>query len=510
MTEGSSTLPVGLIAWPKTIAIIAAGIGVLVAVFWPTVASAVHQWNTSSAYNYGFLIAPISLYLIWSERAVLSVWRPRASPWGIAVMTAFAAAWLVADIIGIDEGRHIAFVGMLQGLFLAVLGWPLYRRVAFALQYLWLQVPTGEFLLEPLQKLTHWVAVWMLKLSGMPVYGEGILIQVPSGNFLVEPGCAGLNFLLASIALALLYGKLTYKRWSTRLVCLAVAVVASILANFLRVYLIVAITEWTDRRIDITDDHLFYGWVFFGIIMLAMMWFGMRYRDTDDVKDPAAERPSPRVSASAKPLAAAAAGCLAIAVGAAGLAGASTLPVDAEDIAVTLPADIGGWMRSGMTLEWRPTIVSGGSTAVMSYARAGRTADVAVGYFPAQSDGAEAAAADNRPGQADRWEEIGRRVVTLGDGSAGRTAVRADLRGPSGQRTTYFWYVSSGCVTHQRLIAKVCTLKDRLRGQPSAGAVVMVSVPVGADQADTASVAAALAPAFDDLDALVTASAPAN
>ena len=96
------------------------------------------------------------------------------------------------------------------------------------------------------------------------------------GNFLVEPGCAGLNFVLASLALSLLYGKLTYRRTLTRILCVAVAIVVSILSNAVRIYLIIAITEWSHRRIPIADDHLLYGWGFFAVIMLVMMWLGMR------------------------------------------------------------------------------------------------------------------------------------------------------------------------------------------------------------------------------------------
>jgi len=264
--------------WTAVCVVAAAGMVALVALYFSTVASAVHLWNTSAAYNYAYLILPISAGLIWSERAELAKAVPIPTLWGIGVAGAFSAVWLLADLLGIDEGRHLAFVGMMQGLALALLGWRIYRFLAFPLLYLFFLVPTGTFLLTPLQTLAHQANVFLLKASGVPVFAEGFLIQVPAGSFLVEPGCAGLNFLLVAFALSLLYGRLTYESTFARVMCVVVALLTSIAANIIRIYLIIGLAQFTDRRIDISADHLLYGWGFFGVVMLAAMWLGMKIK----------------------------------------------------------------------------------------------------------------------------------------------------------------------------------------------------------------------------------------
>src|ERR1700750_705681 len=80
------------------------GIVALLSLFWPTAASAVHLWHTASAYSLGYLIAPITLFLLWEDRAALRTLSPEPSWWGVAVVGAFSAAWLAADLLGIDEG----------------------------------------------------------------------------------------------------------------------------------------------------------------------------------------------------------------------------------------------------------------------------------------------------------------------------------------------------------------------------------------------------------------------
>ncbi len=264
--------------WPATLAGVSAGLVALLVLYFSTAASAVRLWNNSSAYNYAYLIAPISLALIWADRRQLSRAVPAPTFWGVAAAGAFSVAWLAGELLGIDEGRHIAFVGMLQGLALAFLGRRLYRFLAFPLLYLFFLVPTGAFLLTPLQTLAHYANVALLKASGVPVYAEGFLIQVPAGSFLVEPGCAGLNFFLVALALSLLYGRLTYATMTARIVCTGVALLTSIAANIVRIYIIIGLAQATNRRIDITADHLLYGWGFFGVVMLCAMWLGAKVK----------------------------------------------------------------------------------------------------------------------------------------------------------------------------------------------------------------------------------------
>jgi len=263
-------------AWPLTLMGLGVGFAAMVALYFSTVTSAIHLWNNSAAYNYAYLILPISLALIWMERGELARAKPVPTFWGAAVGAGFSLIWLVGEYLGIDEGRHIAFVGMMQGLAVGLLGWRLYRFLAFPLLYLFFLVPTGTFLLTPLQSLAHWANVVLLKASGVPVYAEGILIQVPAGSFLVEPGCAGLNFFLVAFALSLLYGRLTYASTFARVMCVVAALAISIIANIIRIYLIIGLAQFTDRRIDITADHIVYGWGFFGVVMLLAMWAGNR------------------------------------------------------------------------------------------------------------------------------------------------------------------------------------------------------------------------------------------
>ena len=203
----------------------------LVGLFWGTVTSAVKLWWTIPSYNYAFLILPISVFLIWRKRAELRTETPVGSLWGIAVAATFALLWLVSDIADINEGRHIAFVGMVLGILLASLGSRIFRVLALPFLYLWLLVPTGTVFLPLLQRIATLISSSLLKWWGIAVYVDGFFIEVPSGRYHIEEGCAGLNFILAILALSPLYACLLYRSLWKRLLAVVVALVLAIIAN---------------------------------------------------------------------------------------------------------------------------------------------------------------------------------------------------------------------------------------------------------------------------------------
>ncbi len=268
--------------WRVTLSMLVILLGVTVGAYWTTAASAVELWATRSTYNHGFLILPISLYLMWEKRAVLAQMVPEPYWPGLIVIFGFCTAWLIANAMGITEGEHFALVGIFQGVILSVIGLQIFRILIFPLMYLWLMVPTGTFLYPLLQTVATKLSVIFLAASGIPIYVDGFHIEVSTGLYHVAEGCAGLNFILASLALAPLYGYLMYTSFKKRVIAIVAMLSVAIIANAIRIFAIIALAEFTDRRIDIVDDHILYGWGFFALILAVMGYFGARFADPEE------------------------------------------------------------------------------------------------------------------------------------------------------------------------------------------------------------------------------------
>lgn len=104
-----------------------------------------------------------------------------------------------------------------------------------------------------------------------------------------------MRYLIASVMVGTLFAYLTYQSLSRRLAFVAVSLLVPVLANWVRAYMIVMLGHLSGNKIAVGVDHLIYGWVFFGVVMLLMFWIGAKWRE-DEVFP---KRAVSRVSASA-------------------------------------------------------------------------------------------------------------------------------------------------------------------------------------------------------------------
>ena len=106
----------------------------------------------------------------------------------------------------------------------------------------------GEDLVPPMMDLTAATTVWLVKLTGIPVYREGLYFTLPSGDWSVVEACSGVRYLIASFTLGLLYAHLSYRRFQD----VELVVVDHVLAE----HGLDADTEWTADRIRLLGDWL--------------------------------------------------------------------------------------------------------------------------------------------------------------------------------------------------------------------------------------------------------------
>jgi exosortase len=174
-------------AWRPAVGGIALVAGLMLVLFWDGMRSAVWLWLSSSTYNHSLLILPVFAFLVWSARDGLAGLTPRPTLWGGCVIAVFSGLWLLSHLSGVAEAVQFSIVGMMQGVLLTVLGGRIYLRLLLPFSYLWLLVPSGQFLVPGLQELTARWAVWLLELAGIPALRDGIAIEVASGSYLVAP-----------------------------------------------------------------------------------------------------------------------------------------------------------------------------------------------------------------------------------------------------------------------------------------------------------------------------------
>jgi exosortase A len=213
---------------------LAFGVAVLISLFWDTAATMVRTWQGSELYAHGFLIVPIAGFLCWRRRQALAQSTPAPWLWGLVAMAAAAFAWVLGAAADTLAVQQLALVAMVQALAVTVLGPRVSQVLAVPLLYLTFAVPFGSFLIAPLQDLTARFTVVVLQLVGVPVRVDGLLLHIPGASFVVAEACAGLRFLLSTLALSVLAADLFYRSRARWLTFMALAVAVPVIANILR------------------------------------------------------------------------------------------------------------------------------------------------------------------------------------------------------------------------------------------------------------------------------------
>lgn len=259
------------------------GIALAWLLFWyrDTLMSIVDIWGRSDTYAHGYLVAPISLWMVWRHREYIKSIPIAPSLLGVVAGVVAGIGWLLGELSSVASISQFALVGMIIALIWAVMGTAVLRAYAFPIGFLVFLVPFGEFLFPTMMDWTTEFVLGALRLSGVPVYAEGRSFVIPSGNWQVVEGCSGVRYLIASIMVGSLYAYLNFQSLTRRLVFTAVSVVLPVFANWVRAWGIVMLGHVSNNRIATGVDHLVYGWVFFGIIMLALFWGGTRWQEDE-------------------------------------------------------------------------------------------------------------------------------------------------------------------------------------------------------------------------------------
>src|ERR1043165_1384358 len=242
--------------WTWHLAILGTMIVAILALFPTEVSYAVVVWTLYPAYSHCYLIIPISGWLIWNQRAQLANMVPSLEPRTLFILPLCALVWLLGYVAAINEVRQFTLVAMIITAILTMLGWQVFRVIAFPVMYLFFLVPFGQYFIPPLQQFTTWFTKIGLDLLSVPHFTQGTVFQLRNGTFEIADACAGLRFLTAAVALGVLYVYLTYTKWWKSAAFLAASVIVPIIANGLRCVLTMSLAYWLNDFDAVAESHI--------------------------------------------------------------------------------------------------------------------------------------------------------------------------------------------------------------------------------------------------------------
>jgi exosortase A len=497
-----------LTAWTAATVGLAIVAAAAILLYWRAVSGAVVVWYGSTAYNHEFLILPIVGYLLWERRALLAVVSPSPRPAILLLLPAAGLLWLLAYLVGVLEAQQLVLIGSLQLVLLAVLGWPVYNAFRFPFLYLFFLVPTGDFLVPSLQQFTAWFVVAALRLSQIPVFSDGFLISIPNENFYVAEACAGLRFLIATIAFGFLFADFVYRSIGRKAAFIVACVAAPIIANGIRAYGIIVIAYATDGQLAAGVDHILYGWIFFSIVTVALMIVGWRFRDAQGAAELPAAGPRAGAASPARiALVAAVALCLLAAPRAyAAFLERATAPGAAGQLAA--PAVAAPWAADASPGSWRPSFPGADRTLLQSYRSGGRSVRLFIAYYFDQNQDKKLISFANRLETRQDWDIVDRGTVTIPVGTESLSFAVSQFAAPGQRRLVYSTNWVNGQFEMSDIKAKLLQAKAAFTGGGRAAALVAFTTEVTGDQAEARAALADFAAHLPTLRATLREAAP--
>jgi exosortase A len=461
-----------------------------------TVRSIVSIWNSSETFAHGYVILPISLWLIWRRRENFSLYPPRPYAPALVLLALLGIGWLAAQLGEVQVVSQYMFVAMFPVAALALLGPRLAGSLAFPLLFLLFAVPFGEIFVAPLIQFTADFTVWAVRATGIPVLRNGTRFELPTGSWSVVEACSGVRYLISSITLGCLYAYLTYRSTRRRVMFIALAMVVPVIANGLRAYMIVMIGHLSGMALATGVDHLIYGWLFFGLVMFIMFWIGGFWRE-DNVD---LQTATPAIAAAAADADPVPTGARAAARNVAAIALATVVlcalwpaaafvseRVNHNPAPVRLPAVAVTWPQTGAVADWQPFYMKPDASFHEAYRNPAAGATLPVGltllYYRNQDGTKTLISSLNRlAGYEDAWHEVesaGRTEAMLGQPLGLHEGI---LHASQGNIMVWSFKWIGGRYTSSDYLGKLyqAGAKALLRGDD--GAAIMLAVPYDNDK----------------------------
>jgi len=444
-------------------------------------------WDSGQYYAHGYLVLLISLFLVLRQRRLLASIPPCPDPAALPLLAAGSLLWLAGNLAGVMLVQTVALLPLLAALLWAVLGLRLARHLFLPVFILAFAIPVWSMLPELLQQFTADSAYAMSRLLGVPVLLADQVMVLPAGRLAIEKECSGLSYLLAALTLGTLYGYLNRTGLLARVIVIAVAGVAALLANILRVLIVVYIAWRSDMQDPLIYNHFNLGWYLFGalVVLLLVLDYGLARRTpAATVRTAAPVLHDCSLRMPVRLLLPALAGLLLVAGPVLGRLAEQRLQ-ELPLFSMQLPAGVAGWTGpQPLADDWSP-VFHGAMRQTAVYRAGDDSVLVFAGFYPRQRQGSELIYDGNAIADGTVWfpGQSHARVT----GAAGHAVLEQQLYTRDGRRRlVWYWYRVAGRDTTSRFLAKGYQLLGLVGNRPQAGVVALA-----ADYSDTADTARA-------------------
>ena len=463
-------------------------------------------------YSHGYLIPVISFWFVWSNKDRLSQYCGTGSWVGIGLLVIGLFIGLMGELASLYVVTQYAFLIVVYGLCLSLVGWKGMHLLWFALAYLFFMVPLPNFLYNnlssQLQLISSQLGVAVIRLFDISVFLQGNVIDLGSYKLQVVEACSGLRYLFPLTSFGFLCAYFFRAPIWMRAVVFLTTLPITVLMNSFRIGIIGILVEYWGIEQAEGFLHDFEGWIIFiGClgVLFAEMWLLTRFFIADKTfaqvfivdavvqLESAEENIQPLKNNSffglAKPYVAA---CILLLL----MVPLSIMVGEREDITpererfARFPLKIDQWkgVDVGMGQEFIDALKFD-DYIVGNYSKKGDQLPVNfyVAYYASQRKGASAHSPKScMPGDGWRIGDFEQRQIGDHQTNRGDKLVvnRAVISKGSSRQLVYYWFQQRGRIITNEYLVKWFLFWDALTQQRTDGALMrlVVSLPEGSSE----------------------------
>jgi exosortase D (VPLPA-CTERM-specific) len=465
-------------------------------------------WNLKPEYSHGVIIPVLSAFLIWRQRTQLRQ-LPFTGSWlGVALIAAGLALRFVGQLTTMQTFEHYAFLLVLYGIVLTLVGPAIFRRLWMPLLILIFALPLPSLvdnaLSLQLQLISSQIGVWVIRAAGISVLLEGNVIDLGSYQLEVAEACSGLRYLFPLMTLAFILAYLFRGPMWKRAVVFLSSVPITVVMNSLRIGFIGITVEYWGKGMAEGVLHDFEGWLVFmlstGTLLLTA--FGLArigkspvaWRDAfNPGPEPAADKHEVRREAGRqmtlpRPFIAA---TVLVIVGAVANVAAPTpqTTFPSRTSFYEFPTHVGDWVgtRDALQSVYLDALRLDDYVLANFHGPDGQQVNFYAAYYQSQdSTRAIHSPHDCIPGGGWEITQFGQRTLPAPDGSGSFKVNRAIVQLGSHRQIVYYWFEERGRRLTSEYSARWYLFWDALTRHRTDGALVrfVATLPPGANESD--------------------------
>lgn len=244
--------------------------------FSPVWMSLLNAWSSSDDYSHGFLIVPLSFYVLWQKRDELREVQIRPTWMVFPLVGLSLVSYLFADYAEIQTLRPLAMILFLGSSLFFLFGKQFFKVCRFPLFLLLFMVPVPAqiyaVLTIPLQLFVTKATAFILSTIGIPNLREGNVLHLPEHTMQVVQACSGLRSIMSLLTLGLLVGYFSLVSNLLRTILFFFAIPIAILVNVVRLLLIVTFLYYYNFDLASGMPHTVLGVLIFCLAILLFMF----------------------------------------------------------------------------------------------------------------------------------------------------------------------------------------------------------------------------------------------